>query len=260
MPILGLHINRKVGFKMRDRILDVLALEKQEKWEARKKQREEYEEQKRQTSKDYRKMQDARDEVNEAREILNKEFELLKEEHPERTRIWQAYHEKRATINEEIAPLRAKSDEEHHLMNDFYDQAERAYLSGDKEKADQLSQEARSHRLERNRLNAEVKEAINKIRAAKKEAMELAPPQDRYGFDTARERFEKAKRALVSAEEQFSNSKNIKHEKYAKLQNAEMEFQAARDAFEERLKLVRQPQPEEETPKRMSFFSTAWFK
>lgn len=245
---------------MKDRILDELASEKQEKWEKRKQKRAEYEELRKNTSEIYKKIQAAREEVDKARDNLNYEYESLKEKHPERSNIWKAYQEKRAEIDAEIAPIRTKSNEEHRLMNECFDKAKDAFLYGDKNKGLKLSDDGRKHQDERDRLNAEVKEKINRIRAAKKEAMELAPPQDRYAFDRARERFDNAKRELFNLQEQFSNMKCSKNDKYEELQTAEAEFQEARKAFEERLKLISQPQPEEKTPKRMSFFSTSWFK
>lgn len=245
---------------MRDRILDELREEKQKKWEDRKQKRIEYEELRKKTSEIYKKIQDMRDEVNQARDVLNQEFEHLKEKHPERSGVWKAYQEKRAEIDAEIAPIRAKANEEHRLMNDLFDQSKEAYRSGDEEQGKRLSQSGRLHKKERDRLNAEVKERINMIKAAKKEAMRLAPPQDRYGFDQASEHFNKVKRELSSLQEQFNKAKVSKNEKYEELQAAETAFQEVRNAFEERLNLINQPQSDEKPSKRMSFFSTSWFK
>ncbi|MBP5648369.1 putative nuclear RNA export factor SDE5 [Candidatus Saccharibacteria bacterium] len=226
---------------MRDRILDVLALEKQDKWQIREQKHEEYEELKQKTNRIYDMIEAAREEVNEARDILNKEFELLKVDHSNRSKVWDEYYEKRAEINDEITPLRAKADEQHRLMNECYDDAEQAYLSGDEELSTELLQKARQHRIKRNEFNTEVKEAVNRIRVAKKEAMLKAPPQDRYGFDRARERFNKAKQKLNDIKTQFDNAKRLKNDKYIELQDAETEFRVAKKAYDDRLNLIKWP-------------------
>lgn len=231
---------------MRDLTLDSLGRLKQLKWEEKEKAKKEHRETREQVSHAYAAMKDARNDLTEKMQIMNCEFEILKEQKVTNDAIWKKYKENRDEIDARIQPLKLEADQEHSAMIDCFERANKMYDDGDREMATVISREGHEHRAKRDALNQEIRKLVDEIKAAKAEAKASTQPVDDADFVTARNRFEKAKKTLAQAEAEFNRVKEIRREKRDTWQLAENEFRKVKTDFERRLEEVRGTQREKQ--------------
>lgn len=219
----------------RSQELDRLKIEKQVAFERQRAAYDEYKAARDKTDQAYDKMDEAWKGLEKARERQNEEFEKRDRAFKAKDEVWAKYQEARNELNARIDVLRAESDAEHAEMQECFRLANEAYESGNKDDAPVWSNKGYEHQGRRNALNLEVKDLVQKIRAAREHAKKEAPEVDSTAFYEAKEEFEQAKELHEEARTEFRSQKEKRDLLKIEFDQLKLEFETIKSVYQETL-------------------------
>ena len=219
--------------------LDLLKSQEQVAFQRKQAAFQRYQQQKDYTHSLYLDLQAAWQARSEARDEMNREYELKQEQKERNDAVWSEYSRIRDNNNARIESLRYDADNEHRSMIECYEQASSAYQYGDKSMAPVFSQEAREHKVRRDELNAEVSQLIAEIKTAKESAIISAPKVNTAAYDRAKAEYERAKRQHLYIQSQFNDAKAERDRLKSEFDALHAEHLRLKDEFKKKLEGVK---------------------
>lgn len=170
-----------------------------------------------------------------AKEIMNREFEVMRSNSEYCQRVWDEYGRIRDCNNSRIESLKSEADYEHRQMCNCFDQASSAYNYGDKSMAPIYSQEGREHQNRRDRINAEISGLAREVKKARQNAECKAPKTDSSAFRSAQDAFNCAKEYHQRLDSEFKRLKAERDRLKVEFDRLQEDHKCAKAAFQRRL-------------------------
>jgi chromosome segregation ATPase len=150
--------------------------------------------------------------------------ERMNSEYQRRQETWDAYKRHRESLSYEIDQISARADYAHAKMKEAFENASYCYKQGDKSSAPRYASDGRDWKDERDRLNQEKANLINKIKW-------LLRPEE-GNFTHYKAEFDMARGRHQNIQSQYRRVKEVYEAVRKRCDTAKSEFEAAKARFD----------------------------